>query len=269
MDRESIYTDLKVPVVRVFRWIALATLAAMILLFTVGYGFAPHRLVKEYELLSKKDSLFLAGFDPAMEHPALISLVKAVSFKKSLLELSSRDSIHLVVDLRDSTVCLFIHGVFISRIKAAGMVPDPVLNTLGMKEYMKIFSRPLAVVRQQASVIKEPVVVRHAPRDTMEAFLNAYLPDTLVQRPAFMELKLEHGIRIVFEQDRDAHFRDRRVRSMFRLTSSAGNTLRYFSQFFTLHKMKYSPKITIRMDADNIRAIYRALPSAPCVAIAH
>ncbi len=100
-------------------------------------------------------------------------------------KLSEKDSIQLIVNLRDSIIGLSIKGVIIHKTQINNYKVDPLLNKLPVLEYVKLFSEPLQVKSQYATIVKEPIVVRNAPKDTAEATLNAYEPDTLIQNPAF------------------------------------------------------------------------------------
>jgi hypothetical protein len=280
MARKFSSTEIKETLIRISGWLGrfsgirevrlsgLFLFLALILLFVARFIFAPVALLRDYRSLAEADSVLALTYHPHLEYPEIIPVLKRKIFAEARMELAARDSFHLVVDLRDSTVSLTIHGVNISRVKASGMDQDPFLVTLPLKTYISLFSHPVEITRQHSTIVKEPIVVRHAPRDTLEAIQNAYQPDTLIQRPAFMELYLATGIRIVFEQETNPHFRDRRVRSAFLFSSSFRNLFRYLSDFFSLRGMKYSPRITVRMEADDIRAIYRALPASPHLVIA-
>ncbi|RPI46442.1 MAG: hypothetical protein EHM46_00580 [Bacteroidetes bacterium] len=251
------------------RLTALLLALVLILLFTGGYIYSPVKLSREYHALAEADPVLSESFHPGLEQPGIIPVLKRKVYAQALLDLAARDSIHLVVDLRDSTASLTIRGVTISRVKAKAVELDRVLGMLAMKQYAGLFSHPVEITRQHSTIVKEPIVERHAPRDTLEALQNAYQPDTLIQRPAFMELRLEHGIRIIFEQEDNPHFRDRWASIFFRLNTSLRNVSRYLYEFFSLKGMKYSPRITIRMEANDIRAIYRALPASPHMVIAY
>jgi hypothetical protein len=76
------------------------------------------------------------------------------------------------------------------------------------------------------------------------------MPDTLIQKPAFLLLHTEYGLDLVMEQDVNARFRDRWKQFTFH---GRIRLERIFSR-------EYHPAITLRMPADDLRAIYRALP---------
>lgn len=241
----------------------------LIVLLTVliYIGIAPLHKYKEFNKLAITDSLYIQSFDSIYNSPELALLVKEKVYKKATLKLSEKDSIHLIVNLRDSILGLSIKGVVIHKTHIDSYKVDPLLKNLPVLEYVKLFSEPLPVKSQYATIVKEPIVVRNAPKDTTEAALNAYEPDTLIQNPAFLQLKTDYGIQILFEQEINPTFKHKWIGFIFksRITTTAICT--NFINFFCFKKADYNPVITIKMPADDLRAIYRALPNNACVVI--
>ncbi len=233
-------------------------LLIIMLLFTIG--FAPLGRMKEYQNLVNGDSLLMEEYKSAYDDPALGGLLREKVFTAAILELSGSDSIQLAVNLADSVVGLYLKGVKIHEIRVDHFRIDDFLVKAPGRQYVKLFSVPLKVQLQRATIVKEPIVVREAPRDPEEAALNAWEPDTLIQKPAFLKLSLEHGINLVFEQDKNPGLKNKWVRFIFRSRMRAHNLTEYAGNFFTMKRQRYNPSIVIRMPADELRAIYRALP---------
>ncbi|NJM15140.1 MAG: SDR family oxidoreductase [Bacteroidales bacterium] len=194
------------------------TLASLLVIYFVSIGLAPAFKKATLRKLVLADTLFTASYDSLYSHPSLDSLLKEKAYKNALLELSGNDSIHLVVNLRSSLACLYIKGVNIHHVKVQPVSTDKLLATLPAMQYYWLFSKPLSVKRQHATIVKEPIVERHAPKDTVEAAQNAYQPDTLIQNPAFLQLSTEQGIQIIFEQQSNPAFRDQWIPSWESLT---------------------------------------------------
>ena len=128
------------------------------------------------------------------------------------------------------------------------------------REYVWLFSRPVPINSQYATVVKEPIVVRQAPKDELEASLNAYQPDTLIQNPAFLQLRLDHDINLIIEQDSNPRLHDKWVKSVFSMKIWTGKTISAVGHFLSFKKQSYLPVIHIHMPVDDVRTIYRALP---------
>lgn len=233
----------------------------ILLSFVIYVGVSPLHKINEFNRLVRADSLFVEQFDSIYNHPDLKFFVKQRSYKQALLKLSEQDSIQLIVNLADSIVCLSIKGVIIHETQINNFKEDKVLKKLPNMEYVKLFSQALKIQSQWATIVKEPIVVRQAPKDTAEAALNAYQPDTLIQKPAFMKLELDHGIHIIFEQDVNPTFKHKFVRFAFITKINVKNIYKEILHFIRFQKSEYNPTIVIKMPADDLRAIYRAFPT--------
>jgi hypothetical protein len=232
----------------------------IIFAYLICLSISPLHKINEFKNLVKNDSLFVARFDTIYKHAELSNLVKELSYKEALLKLAEEDSIQLAVNLSDSTVCLYIKGVKIHETHLKEFKIDELLNKMPIIQYVKIFSEPRNIHRQNASIVKEPIVVRQAPKDTVEAALNAWKPDTLIQKPAYLNLALDCGIALLFEQDSNISWQDKWIRFSFKSGVRIKQTITSIGNFVRFRKQEYIPTITIKMPADDLRAVYRALP---------
>ncbi len=246
---------------------ALYLFIVLLFILLASIALAPMHKMHEFEGLVNTDSLYLEKYDPVFNQPEMRQLVKEKAYKEALLKLAESDSIQLVINLTDSTVNLSIKGVVIHRTKVASFDRDKLLNGMPLIQQAKLFSRPVTVQSQVATIVKEPVVVRQAPKDTLEAALNAWQPDTLIQNPAFLILSLEHGIHVIFEQAANPTLQDKWTRFAFYNRLIIRGSVQAVYRFFTFRKQDYHPAITIKMPVDDLRAIYRALPDHTLVVI--
>jgi len=250
-----------------FKKIALYFSLTLLFIFLINIAFAPFHKMREFESHVKTDSLFLRNYDSIYCYPEMRMLVKEKAFKEALLKLAQSDSIQLVINLSDSTVNLSIKGVVIHRTKTGSFEKDRIFNEIPLIQQVKVFSQPLRVQSQYATIVKEPVVVRIAPKDTLEAALNAWQPDTLIQNPAFLILSAEYGINIIFEQEDNRTMQDKWKRFGFYNRLRIRSSIQSISSSVRFRKQDYHPTITIKMPADDLRAIYRALPQNTLIVI--
>jgi hypothetical protein len=242
-------------------------LLLVVLIFLLTVALAPVHQMKEYESLARHDSLFNVKAESVYRYPEMSALAREKAYTEALLRSAATDSIQLSVNLSDSAVCLYIKGVRIHQTRIREFRQDRLLGTLPAQPYMQLFSQPLKISAQYATIVKEPIVVRNAPKDTAEAAMNAWQPDTLLQNPAFLWLRAEHCISLVFEQDENPTFHDRWTRFRFYSHLRAGSAWEALSRFFTFRKQEYHPTVTIKMPVDSLRAVYRALPHNACVVL--
>ena len=245
----------------------IVPILSIILIFFISISLAPLHKMKAFESMVNTDSLLLDTYGSIQQSPEIGMLMKDRAFKESLLKLSENDSIQLVINLSDSTVNLSIRGVIIHQTKVNTFYCDRILKNMPAIQQLKLFSQALPVRDQFATIIKEPVVERHAPKDTIEAGLNTWQADTLIQNPAFLILSAEHGIQIILEQDKNPAFQDKWKKFIFNQRIRIRNSGRAMFDFARFKKQEYHPQIRIKLPADELRAIYRALPDKSFVAI--
>lgn len=244
------------------RIISIVALIILIIVF-LFVGFSPLNRITEFKNLVKNDSLYLTQYDSIYNNPDLDSLVKEKAYKQALLKLSEQDSIQLIINLHDSIISLSIKGVEIHKSHISSYKNDLIFEKLPTIEYVKLFSQPLKINAQKATIIKEPIVVRQAPKDTSEVDIQAYQPDTLIQNPAFIQLEIDYGIQIIIEQELNATFKDKWIRFRFK-SNTIFNRIKHF---FCFKNQNYHPTVTVKIPVDDLRAIYRALPTQSYVVL--
>ena len=239
----------------------------VIFVFLISIAIAPVQKLNEFENMVNSDSLFTANYDNNWNNSEFYDMVKCKTYKEAMLKLSEKDSIQLSVNLADSTINLYINGVNIHKTYTKYFEQDYLLHELSNIQSVKVFSQPLKICSQNATIRKEPIVVRQAPKDTIEASLNATEPITLTQNPAFILLRLEHGIDLFIEQDSNPDFNDSWVKFRYYAEFNTAKILNSLVHFVAFQKQEYYPTICIKIPANDLQAIYRALPENAFVVI--
>lgn len=235
--------------------------------FMFCVSISPIQKINEFEKNVRLDSVWTKRYDSIYNHPDIVPLIREKAYYEAFLKLSEKDSIQLAVNLHDSTVGISFKGLMLHTVKLKDVELDLLLKKLPNNIYTKLFSDPIKIISQNATIVKEPIVIRQAPKDTIEAALNAYQPDTLVQNPAFLHLQLENGIDIFFEQDVNLTKHDKWTKFKFKSKQNLSNIRNQIVRFFGFKKLDYNPSIIIKMPVDDLRAIYRALPTNAYVVI--
>lgn len=240
---------------------------AILFIFLIQYSATPIRKLREYNKIVTCDTLFFINYYPIYNLPEIVPVVRNKAYKEALIDLAAEDSIQLSVNLVDSTVCLYIKGVKIHQSRIIHFKKDKFFENMTNDMYTKLFSRSLNINSHYATIVKEPIVVRQAPKDTLEAALNVWQPDTLIQNPAFLQLSVDYGINLIFEQDTNPSYLDKWIRFRFYSAIWIENISRAFKNFFLLGNQEYQPTITIEIPVTDLRAVFRALPTQASVAI--
>jgi len=239
----------------------------IVFVFMLCVSISPIQKINEFEKNVRLDSVWSKQYDSIYNQADIVPLIREKAYYEALLKLSEKDSIQLAVNLHDSIVGISFKGVILHTVKLKDVELDLLLKKLPNNIYAKIFSDPIKILSQNATIVKEPIVVRQAPKDTIEAALNAFQPDTLMQNPAFLHLHLDYGINLIFEQDLNLTKHDKWTQFKFLSRQKLSNFTNQVGRFFSFRKVEYCPSIVIKMPVDDLRATYRALPTNAYVVI--
>lgn len=186
-------------------------------------------------------------------------LVKQKALIESQLELSNFDSIGLVIDLIDSLAYLQIKGVTIYQAKIAKYYYSNALRSISVPAYYKLFGTPMTVYEQKSTVVKEPIVVKKAPKDTIEAAQAEVIPDSVVNESAVLEFKINEGIKLIIsnhEEDEGSYLEHKFLWSYH-----------FLQQLVKNKEVTYQPTIKLIIPNTDIVVIYRAIPWKAKIAI--
>ena len=184
------------------------------------------------------------------------------------LEMAKDDSICIALDLKDSSVSLIVQGVTIysSRIssyKSSSLFSksDPFLTSL-------YFSWPFRIEEYSASIPKIPVIIRKAPRDTIEA---ASLPEPgqleESQNYVLFQFKLDRKLGIIFEQDSISDLIDKKAIKYFIRQQKKVKKKAIRNALIRAGPMEYLPEIHVKLNRQAALVIFRAFPENADIAI--
>ena len=241
--------------------IAVACVFGILLLLSLFHLIsAPISKLKEWrnEGAEMESPEFVNGLD---------SLQRQIAFKKALLALPKKDSINLVLNVPDSSLSLFINGLSIYKVQLTEMQIDPLLKRLGQKDYWTQFSKPLQVDSSRATIVKEPIIEKTAPKTQEEFLASVSQPDSLVYEPTHIQLILENGLELFLSQEENSKKLDRRAKRQFFDSQRTNAISSLVTSVFTFETMEYRPQIYLAAPSAELTSIYRALPERPKVVI--
>ena len=197
-----------------------------------------------------------------------VELANKESFLLARSEMAKGDSIGLIVDLLDSTVSLNIQGVTIFNARISDYDNSNVFRINDPFVTAQFFSWPFRVKEYSSSIPKIPVIIKKAPRDTIEAAAQSE-PGHMEESQNYVsfQLQLDRKVNLLFEQDRGPdtiryqkirhyiHQQKRVVKRSVRIILIRGSPA------------EFVPEINIRLDHKDALVIFRALPENASVAI--
>lgn len=252
-------------------WILL-TFTFVVLLFAAYYYVMTAKAAKNWtaefnakytESLKQSDSAVLQLFTDS----AFRALQKKIGFTKARLELTKANPIGLSIDLTDSISRLEVNGVTVhsSQIKEI----DICQSLYGIEPYFLSLelSKPLKIATEVATIPKEPILVKTAPKDTIEAAKAASVPDTATTVPVYFEMTFDNGFRLLVLQESDNKSFINKDLMRFLYSIRASKVRNNLKSIFRFKVPDYSPEIVLVVPGWEAKTIYRAVPENGLVAL--
>jgi hypothetical protein len=242
---------------RVFLYIIIGLAILFYITVTVS---APLRKVNELNRIATSDSVFMKKSKAIAKYDGLLPLVKEKAYREAQVILAQQDSIGLIINFRNSTASLMLKGVEIQASKIVDYKRDKIFDGINAPAFRKLFSRPLHNTHDFSTFVKEPIVIKKAPKDTIEAMKMATLPVLLPIDPAYVSYDLDRGIKLIMIQDSIKTEDEKILEKHFKSDLRKQIYSDIYSSFSDLKKPKYTPTVILRLSGKDVRSIYRALP---------
>lgn len=188
------------------------------------------------------------------------SIVKYAAMLNSKLLLSENDSICFSINLADSLLNLELKGVTIHRTKISWCKTGRLFSKIGRPQLYKYLSTPFVVENYRSTIVKVPVVIKHAPKDTAEANKIKAVPQLPPNEYVRYAFKFDKPLRIIVEQEEKAAGKYK----LRALKAKTGERLKFFGEIssgiFSFKIPEYQPLIRIKIPRDEAKTIFRALP---------
>jgi hypothetical protein len=241
--------------------------ALFLVYYTVLSVMSPYRKLKEIrkEYGSKKKEQ--ADADSAFRRDSLyVGLLREKAFLQSKISMAETDSIYITLDLPDSTANLEISGVNVHTAKIRKIHVSRILRSGDETLIYSMLSTPLNIVKDYATIKKEPLMVKMAPKDTTE-YKPDIMPDTSDVQPVNYLLEMNNGIRIYVFQTEDTASGARNKRFRFELHERIKNAAASLKSAFSFKVPEYHPFIKIELPKSDAKIMYRAIPRNGQIAV--
>jgi hypothetical protein len=180
--------------------------------------------------------------------------------------MAETDSIYLTINLADSTANIEISGVVVHKAKMSSLKTSKILVKGNENIILSMLSSPFTISSSYATIQKDPVSVKMAPKDTSE-YIPSIMPDTSIIEPVNYILEMTNGTRIyVYQLEKDKPS-DRINAFIFDLKDRLNNTWISLKSVALFKVPEYHPYIKIRLPRADAKIIYRALPKNGQIAV--
>lgn len=202
-----------------------------------------------------------------LDNSKYVQIQNQIAFTKARLKMAETDSIGLSLNLPDSTISLEISGVNVTNVKIERQRISRSIYAVDHATLALMLSQPLRISGMVATIEKEPIIEKIAPRDTTEANQANDIPQAITHDPVFFELTLNNGLKLRVLQSEAENKSDRSSRFWFNLRRATSKTLNNLKSLIRFEVPEYSPEILIMIPGAEARAIYRAIPEKGLVSI--
>ena len=190
---------------------------------------------------------------------AYLRLIKERAFLQSRIIMAESDSIYLTINLADSSMNLEISGVVVHKARISSFEASRILTNGNENIIYSMLSTPLTISSDLATIKKEPVMMKMAPKDTSE-YKPDIMPDTSITEPVNYILEMTNGTRIFVYQEENEKRADKISLLKFDLHDRLHQTWKAVKRVAVLKVPEYHPFIKIRLPRSDAKIIYRAIP---------
>jgi hypothetical protein len=264
MEREI---EKKPAVLKTILYIFCSLLVAFMIYYAITVLLGPSRKIsqinKEYIFQQTENNKLDERF---FSDSAFIALNREKAYYQSRIILAESDSICLSLNLPDSTAQLEINGVSVHKSKMSEIYVSKVFRKADEYSVTSMLSAPLTIRNDYSTIMKEPVMIKMAPKDTSE-YKPDILPDTTNTESVNYMFEMENGIRLYIYQAADENERRGLRPFFFDLNDRLRNVRDNLKAIISFKIPDYHPTIRLRMKKADARIIYRALPKHGQIAI--
>jgi hypothetical protein len=172
----------------------------------------------------------------------------------------------MTINLSDSTANLEISGVVVHNAKMSYMKTSKILMASNENAILSMLAKPFSIDYALATIQKEPVMIKMAPKDTSE-YKPDIMPDTSIAEPVNYILETNQGIRIYVYQEENVKFNDKISRFKFDLNDRLRDSWSALKRVAVFKIPEYHPFIKIRLPRTDAKIIYRGIPKNGQIAL--
>jgi hypothetical protein len=182
------------------------------------------------------------------------------AFQQARLALAEKDSIYMVLNIPDSTLLLEIKGVTVKKVKIPGLEISNRFALISHENMLPWISKPFILERDLSTIPKSPIVVKQAPKDTIEAAKMSSKPTPPDSTNVFFTLYFDRNLILEVEQAEPLEKGETEKVLTYQKIKRKESTRSVF-QLLRHPQQKDQPMlIKLVISESEARAIYRAVP---------
>ncbi|TAL60493.1 MAG: hypothetical protein EPN88_15890 [Bacteroidetes bacterium] len=220
-------------------------------------------LKEEYRIIPDKKNII---DERTFSDSAYLKMFKQKAFLQARIAMAETDSIYLTLNLVDSTANIEISGVVVHAAKMSRISASKILTKGNENIILSMLATPFTISNSFATIKKEPVMLKMAPKDTSE-YKPDIMPDTSITEPVNYVLEMTNGTRLYIYQEDNYKSRDRMSLVIFDLKDRLRKTLSSLKDVAVFKVPEYHPYVKLRLPRADAKIIYRAIPENGQIAV--
>lgn len=246
------------------RWLAFL-LPVILLSIAIQYtSLSTISVQKQLKTVSEIKDVDVPFYE--VKDSAWLSAFKDRNWIDCRLQTSKADSISLSVNLKDSILQLELKGVVIKTTSIIDFKADRFFQELNPVAYHHYFGEETMSTGMQATIEKIPVIVKKAPKDTLEYAAQSHVVDTLKREDVHWLIMLANGIELRVEGT-ETTAKSYSWQNGFWLKQDYLRIKNNMDRTLKFQVPEYNPTLKLVISETDAKAIYRALPHQPKICI--
>lgn len=149
--------------------------------------------------VNHEGSVSLSG-DQLAEVKRIIDLEKEKAYQSNRLDLSGKDSVYFILNIPDSAIILEIKGIPVRINKILEMEISNRFQLINHENLLPWLSEPFTLERDISTIPKSPIVIKQAPKDTIEAAKTSTAPAPPDSTDVYYTLYFDRNLVLEIEQ---------------------------------------------------------------------
>jgi len=191
----------------------------------------------------------------------IIALENERAYEQMRLDLAGKDSVYFILNIPDSAIILEIKGVPVRVNKILQMEVSNRFSLISHENLLPWISQPFTLERDYSTIPKSPIVIKQAPKDTIEAAKTSTKPLPPDSTAVFYTLYFDRNFELEIEQINPLEKGNvEKVKEY--LQAKKKESYRSVIETFKNPSLANQPlKIKLVLSDVDAKAIYRAIPA--------
>jgi hypothetical protein len=240
-----------------FRIVFLITIPVLIIIvvltYTVVNSISVLNKVHEWQKVSESTS------DSSVLSDEEWKLIRNKTYLTAKLTLAANDSLGLTINLKDSLIQLETKGVVMRQVHFEEAEISKFFRSFKPSLYARTFSRPFKISGFGGTVVKDPITVVKAPKDSIEAAKNKPAIDTTKIEFVEWHMMLNKSLIVSFVQSDREFDKMNKIAWQYRYDRYKEALTRNIQDMIHFRIPVFYPQITIFIPKNEAKSFYRAL----------